>query len=349
MEKLILIGILLAFGLWEALHGALKASKRKSSDWIQEVGGFVVLSVLINPGIVLFVQILGLALLPEFDSAFQAWPLYVSLPIYLFIDDLLQYTYHRAAHERPFLWKLHRAHHEAEEMGFFVSYRNAALYYVLMPNIWWMGICTFFGGAIAVAVGLVMKQLVIISSHSSMPWDRPLYRSNAGQKLIGFLERIIITPSFHHAHHGKAKLDGVSNPNANYGNMFSIWDQLFGSAEFKNDFPAQYGIQKANKDHWTAAYLYPLVQSPDAESELSLKFNREDHSLDEGIRVKLQAGDKYMWCRCGYSAQQPFCDGSHQGSPHQPLLFELKRDKEVKLCQCKKTRNPPYCDGSHEQ
>ena len=74
-------------------------------------------------------------------------------------------------HEYPFLWKLHRAHHQAEEMGFFVSYRNAWLYYWIMPNIWWLGLFTFLGGAQAMAIGVIFKQIIIIGSHSNIHWD----------------------------------------------------------------------------------------------------------------------------------------------------------------------------------
>jgi CDGSH-type Zn-finger protein len=27
--------------------------------------------------------------------------------------------------------------------------------------------------------------------------------------------------------------------------------------------------------------------------------------------VEVEAGKSYMWCRCGRSANQPFCNGSH--------------------------------------
>jgi len=130
-------------------------------------------------------------------SSQNFWILFLT---YILIDDFLQYWYHRSAHEYEFLWKLHRPHHQAEEMGFFVSYRNAALYYILMPNLWWVGTVVFLGGAKAVAIGLILKQLVIIGSHSTVKWDKYLYKNKFLYPIISVLERIIITPAFHYAH-----------------------------------------------------------------------------------------------------------------------------------------------------
>ena len=55
----------------------------------------------------------------------------------------------------------------------------------------------------------------------------------------------------------------------------------------------------------------------------------------------------YYWCLCGRSRDQPFCDGSHQGTGFTPVEFTLKEKEEVALCQCKQTKTPPFCDGTH--
>jgi CDGSH-type Zn-finger protein/mannose-6-phosphate isomerase-like protein (cupin superfamily) len=63
---------------------------------------------------------------------------------------------------------------------------------------------------------------------------------------------------------------------------------------------------------------------------------------------ELVAGRRYLWCRCGRSKNQPFCDGSHAGTGFQPLAYVARYDKEEALfCMCKRTGTPPFCDGTH--
>ncbi len=67
------------------------------------------------------------------------------------------------------------------------------------------------------------------------------------------------------------------------------------------------------------------------------------------VRVAVEAGKTYYWCRCGLSKGQPFCDGAHQGTGFQPLAWQAEESKDAWLCQCKHTGNPPFCDGKHKE
>ena len=346
LDSIVVLGILVLFGLMEAIGGLHANTKRSKDDWLVETLGFVGLVSLIKPGIVLSVILIGQVLLPESAYVFKGMNFWLALPIYLLIDDLLQYWYHRSAHEYEFLWKLHRPHHAAEEMGILVSYRNAFLYYILMPNIWWVGIVTLLGGGQAVALGLILKQMVIISSHSPTKWDQYLYNNKWLNPLAWVVERIIVTPATHHAHHGRSKVDGISDPNGNFGNMFFIWDQLFGTALITRQYPEELGLPNDPKDSWSSHLLYPFVKSKKAGSEISAGFKKEKNTSLEPVHLELEAGT-YLWCQCGYSKDQPFCDGSHHGTKHKPLVFEVKKKVNVKLCACKHTKIGPFCDNSH--
>jgi thiamine pyrophosphate-dependent acetolactate synthase large subunit-like protein/nitrite reductase/ring-hydroxylating ferredoxin subunit len=65
--------------------------------------------------------------------------------------------------------------------------------------------------------------------------------------------------------------------------------------------------------------------------------------------VELKAGDTVWWCSCGRSKNQPFCDGSHQGTDYSPVEFTADKDGKFFFCLCKRTANAPLCDGSHKQ
>lgn len=64
--------------------------------------------------------------------------------------------------------------------------------------------------------------------------------------------------------------------------------------------------------------------------------------------VLVEAGKNYLWCACGRSENQPFCDGSHKGTGFTPVKFAAEKKEWVWFCGCKQTGSAPLCDGTHK-
>lgn len=63
--------------------------------------------------------------------------------------------------------------------------------------------------------------------------------------------------------------------------------------------------------------------------------------------TELVEGEKYAWCACGRSANQPFCDGSHKEVAMAPVVFTAEKNGMAALCGCKKSGTAPFCNGTH--
>ena len=66
------------------------------------------------------------------------------------------------------------------------------------------------------------------------------------------------------------------------------------------------------------------------------------------FEVEVIKEKKYLWCSCGLSEKQPFCDNSHKGTGFIPLVYKATEDKKIFFCGCKQTEKPPICDNSHK-
>jgi CDGSH-type Zn-finger protein len=62
--------------------------------------------------------------------------------------------------------------------------------------------------------------------------------------------------------------------------------------------------------------------------------------------VQVEADQQYLWCSCGRSASQPWCDGSHAGTGFEPIEFVPPLAAIFHMCGCKRSQNKPYCFGN---
>jgi len=274
-EMIVIIGIFAGFALLEAWRSNLihKPGQRRQDVTIELVSSLVLL--LFTQPMILLVTNIGLtAVLPQYQDALANLPLLAAIPLFLIFDDMLQYWWHRASHRIPWLYNLHRAHHDSSYMSVRVVYRNGLFYYFLMPGIWCSGVLIWLGLGWVYAGYIVVKLTVICGAHSDVCWDKRLYEIKALSPFMWLLERTISTPSTHHGHHGKHGDDPATHYKGNYGNLLFFWDVLFGTAKITRQYPAAYGVEKLQPVRTSQLLLWPLIsrdgssvmQNPDTPS-----------------------------------------------------------------------------------
>jgi len=257
----IVAGIFLSFILLELACSSLRQSSGSKRDVLIEVVGSGILVMVTFP---LVMWLSGLILnqaTPGMKGALSSIPWIAGFALFLLLDDMTQYWWHRLTHRIPALYALHRAHHSAPYMSIRIVYRNNSFYYLLMPGIWLSGALIYLGLAPVYYVYLIIKMTVIFAAHSNVAWDDKLYRIRVLRPIIWVLERTISTPSTHSAHHGLTAEDGVTHYKGNFGNLLFLWDVLFGTAKITRRRPPAYGIEHLSPITWKEELFWPIVRS----------------------------------------------------------------------------------------
>ncbi|MFJ2484844.1 sterol desaturase family protein [Pseudomonas sp. NPDC087639] len=258
---LIVAGIFLAFVLLEIACSSFRQPSGTKRDVLIEVIGSGILVTVTFPLVMWLSGTILEQLLPNMKNALQGIPWILGFVLFLLLDDMTQYWWHRLTHRVPALYALHRAHHSATYMSVRIVYRNNSFYYMLMPGIWLSGALIYLGLAPIYYVYLILKMTVIFAAHSSVAWDDKLYSIPALRPLVWILERTISTPSTHSAHHGLTADDGVTHYKGNFGNLLFLWDVVFGTAKITRRRPPSYGIEHLSPISWKEELFWPLVRS----------------------------------------------------------------------------------------
>ena len=243
-EVLIIIGLYFMFAIAEAIRtGFFKKEGQTSDDAKVEIISTLMLLAVTQPAILLSAAWLLSTFAPQTENIMIGLPIVAQFGMLLIFDDMLQYWWHRASHTFPWLYNLHRSHHNQEYLSVRVVYRNNLFYYAMMPGIWLSGFLIYMGLGWAYAIYIVIKMAVIIGAHSDVRWDGPLYKIKWLSPLMWVVERTISTPSTHSAHHGRHKDDGVTHYKGNFGNLLFFWDVLFGTAKITRQLPKEFGVE----------------------------------------------------------------------------------------------------------
>jgi sterol desaturase/sphingolipid hydroxylase (fatty acid hydroxylase superfamily) len=143
--------------------------------------------------------------------------------------DFSGYCIHRIQHTTNVFWNAHIIHHSSEEFNLACALRQSISVF--------FRIFTFFLLPAAL-LGVPGNVIAIVAPlHLFIQF---WYHTQLIGKM-GFLEKIIVTPSHHRVHH-------AINPeyiDKNYSQVFIIWDKMFGTFQEEQDhIPPVYGITR---------------------------------------------------------------------------------------------------------
>ncbi len=239
-----ILGIYLGFAALELWRSDLFGkSEQTRDDGIVEIVSTFVLLGLTQPAVLFGSGALMGVIAPEWKNALSGINVFLAIGLFLVLDDMTQYWWHRASHSFAWLYNLHRAHHNARYMSIRLVYRNNLFYYFMMPGIWLSGVLIYMGLGWVYAGYIVVKLLVIIGAHSDVAWDKPLYAIKWLSPVMWVVERTISTPATHHAHHGRHASDPAVQYKGNFGNLLFLWDVIFGTAKITRSYPVNYGVE----------------------------------------------------------------------------------------------------------
>lgn len=154
------------------------------------------------------------------------WVTYVIVFIVL---DFAGYAVHALDHKVNFFWNSHIIHHSSEEFNLACALRQSVSVFVRLFVI------------LLIPAAVLGIDPTVITIVAPLHLFAQFWYHTKHINKMGFLEKIIVTPSHHRVHHALNK----EYIDKNYGQIFIIWDKIFGT--FQEELPnvkPVYGITR---------------------------------------------------------------------------------------------------------
>jgi sterol desaturase/sphingolipid hydroxylase (fatty acid hydroxylase superfamily) len=157
-------------------------------------------------------------------------PIFVELIIAILLLDLIaQYFVHYLLHHVKFMWKFHLVHHSDTMVDVTTGTRHHPGDYIMRETFSLVAIIIC---GMPFSYYMLYRLLTIFFTYFSHA------NIQLNSKLENVLSLIFITPSLHKFHHH------FERPwtDKNYGNIFSIWDRIFGTLVQADENKIIYGV-----------------------------------------------------------------------------------------------------------
>ena len=158
-------------------------------------------------------------------------PIWLNIIFGLMLLDLIgAWLIHWIEHNVKWMWKFHIIHHTDPEVDVTTGLRHHPGESVF--RLLFTALAVFVSGA-SFGVVMIYQTLSAFFAHLT-------HANIKAPKIIDrILDKVIVTPHFHKAHHHYT----LPHTDKNYGNIFSIWDRIFGTSIKVDDLDdLKYGL-----------------------------------------------------------------------------------------------------------
>lgn len=173
--------------------------------------------------------------------------LYVLLGV-LFLDFFGAYLAHFVEHKIKPLWMIHLVHHTDHKVDTTTANRHHPLESMIRFVFTLLGVL-ITGTPIAIIMIYQSMSLVFTQfTHANIKLPKGI------DKVLSF---VIVSPDMHKIHHHNL----LPYTDSNYGNIFSVWDRLFGTYLYLDREKIVYGVDTF-PDEKTNGNLWELLKQP---------------------------------------------------------------------------------------
>jgi len=158
-------------------------------------------------------------------------PLWAQVLVGLLLLDLIgAYLIHWLEHQVKWMWKFHLVHHSDTTVDVTTGLRHHPGETVFRISF---TILAVFAIGAPMAIIMLYQSLSVLFAHITHA------NINMPKTLDRILSRVLVTPNMHKVHHHYTQ----PLTDTNYGNIFSIWDRIFGTfAQVEETVKLKYGI-----------------------------------------------------------------------------------------------------------
>lgn len=226
--------IVLCLSIFWILEGIYPLKKHQYNKWKHAKTNLILLGSTILINVVFGLLTVGVFLWLD-ESNFGLLNM-VELPTWaeiilaiMILDFMSQYVVHYMLHKIPFMWRFHTVHHSDTHVDVTSGTRHHPIDFIFRETFALIGIVV---AGLPVAYYLLYRILTVLFTYfSHADIQLPLWLDKA-------ISYVFISPNMHKFHHHHV----MPWTDTNFGNIFSIWDRIFGTFVYEDTKDIVYGV-----------------------------------------------------------------------------------------------------------